>query len=221
MSVKNTSDHNVSVEMANVAYDSNMQMLTNYDTAAAYYSYQSYVKKVTLEPGQSISASGQYDQAEAYRRWSVLASTSLDDVEISYYVLGNGGDRQTHKYQRSSALITNETNYPSLNSLIEIDEPSTVHFAINDYTIEIGETDADTLVIDCELEDCYSYDSEGNVVNENGNVSISCSNPRELSDFPYVVPGENRFNALGGTSKTKEAEEVTSAIRIRPNWYRI
>lgn len=220
MSVRNISDHYVEVEMANVAYDENMQMLTNYDTATAYYSYQSFVQRTTLEPGQGIAAAGHYDQNEAYRRWSVRADTSLDDLEIYYRVIGTGGDGQAHKYQRSSALITNETNYHA-RPIIEIDDPSTVRFAINDYTIEIGETEAHTLVIDCELEDCYSYDSDGNVVNENSNVSIECSNPRELSDFPYIVPGENKFNTLGGTDKSREAEGITSAIRIRPNWYRI
>jgi phage-related protein len=220
MRVRNVSDHTVTVEMANVAYDANMQMLTNYDTATAYYSYQSYVKQVTLEPGQEIAASSQYDQNEAYRRWSVLTNTSLDDLEIYYYVGGTGSPEQSQKYLKSSALITNETNYPA-RPIIEIDDPETVRFAINDYVITIGDTDADTLIIDCELEDCYSYDLDGNVVNENGSVSIECSNPRELSDFPYIVPGENKFNTLGGTDKSKGAEEITSAIRIRPNWYRI
>ena len=226
--VRNISDHYVTVHMANVAYDENMQILENYDTAAAYYSYQSYVKTVTLTPGEGIAAAGQYDANEVYRRWSVEIEpsytegivTSLDDLEINYYVGGDGSPEQSHKYQKSSALITNETNYPA-RPIIEIDDPETVRFAINDYVITIGDTDADTLFIDCELEDCYSYDAAGNVVNENGSVSIECSNPRELSDFPYIIPGENRFNTLGGTDKSKGAEEITSAIRIRPNWYRI
>jgi len=220
MTVRNVSDHNVTVEMANVAYDANMQMLTNYDTATAYYYYQSYVKRVTLEPGESIAASSVYDQNEAYRRWSVLADTSIDDLEVYYYVGGTGAPEQSHKYKKSSALITNETNYPS-RPIIEIDDPETVRFSINDYVVTVGNTNAETIIIDCELEDCYSYDSSGNVVNENGNVSIECSNPRELSDFPYIVPGENKFNTLGGIDKSKGAEEITSAIRIRPNWYRI
>ena len=220
MAVRNVSDHYVTVEMANVAYDANMQMLTNYDTATAYHYYQSYVKRVTLDPGQSIAASSVYNQNEAYRRWSVLADTSIDDLEVYYYVGGTGAPEQSHKYKKSSALITNETNYPA-RPIIEIDDPETVRFAINDYVITIGDTDADTLFIDCELEDCYSYDSSGTVINENGNVSIECSNPRELSDFPYIVPGENKFNTLGGIDKSKGAEEITSAIRIRPNWYRI
>ena len=58
-------------------------------------------------------------------------------------------------------------------------------------------------------------------MNENGNVSIECSNPRELSDFPYIVPGANSFQTLMGSEGEREEGELTSAIRIRPNWYRI
>lgn len=120
----------------------------------------------------------------------------------------------------SSELIRNETNYPS-RPIIEIDNPEGVRFQVNDYEVSVGETTASTLIIDCELEDCYSYDSGGNVVNENGNVSIECSNPRELSDFPYIVPGENFFQTLLGETTIRDSDELTAAIRIRPNWYRI
>jgi hypothetical protein len=162
----------------------------------------------------------------AYRRWSVCAEegqavvTSLDDLKIEYHIGRHGYDDEDQEYKKSSALITNETNYPA-RPIIEIDDPETVRFEINDYVVTVGNTSASTLIIDCELEDCYSYDSDGTVINENGNVSIECSNPRELSDFPYIVSGVNRFQTLMGAEGEREEGELTSAIRIRPNWYRI
>lgn len=226
LKVTNISDHNVTVEIANVMYDANMQMLTNYDIGD-YRFYQTYVKKTTLYPGAITTASSAL-LSGAYRRWSVGVEpsqtegivTSLDDLKIEYHIGRHGYDDEDQEYKKSSALITNETNYPA-RPIIEIDDPETVRFEINDYVVTIGNTSADTLIIDCELEDCYSYDSAGNVVNENGNVSIECSNPRELSDFPYIVPGVNSFQTLIGSEGEREEGELTSAIRIRPNWYRI
>ena len=222
--VTNVSDRDVQVSIANVTYDENMQMLTNYEGSH----YYTYIKTTILASGGSTSASSP-PIGRGFKRWSVLAysldpdepDVSLDeDLKIVYHIGRHGYDDEDQEYKRSNTLVINETNYPS-RPIIEIDDPSTVRFVINDYTVEIGETSADTLIIDCELEDCYSYDSSGNVVNENGNVSISCDNPRELSDFPYIIPGENIFRTLIGEDAERPEGDVNSAIRIRPNWYRI
>jgi len=225
LSVTNVSDRDIEVSIANVVYDENMQMVTNYESS--YNLYYTYIKTTILAPGGSASASS--PPTGAFRRWSVLAysldpdapDVSLDeDLKIVYHIGRHGYDDEDREYKRSNTLVVNDTNYTA-RPIIEIDDPSTVRFVINDYTVYIGETSADTLIIDCELEDCYSYDSDGNVVNENGNVSIECSNPRELSDFPYIVPGKNVFRTLIGEDAERGVEGVDSAIRIRPNWYRI
>lgn len=128
--------------------------------------------------------------------------------------------REWSVYTERSEFIYNETNYKA-RPIIEIDAPSGVNFIINNFTVAIEETDIDMLVIDCELEDCYSYDSNGEVVNQNGIVSISCSDDRELSDFPYIVPGENYFKALLNEETARAGSDIVSSIRMKPNWYRI
>lgn len=216
--VNNNASHSIAVYVAQVQYDANMQIITNYDTGN-YNTLKSYVVRTTLAPGENLEL-GAYNPEEAYRRYSVRSS-SLSELSVFYGYWSEAiNEIEWYAYEESSELIQNETNYPS-RPIIEIDDPATVRFAINDYTVSIGDTEAGTLVIDCELEDCYSYDSEGTVVNENGNVSIECSNPRELSDFPYIIPGKNVFQALLGEETIRESDKLTSAIRIRPNWYRI
>ena len=216
--IENNGEWSIPVWLAEVQYDSNMQIIENYDVANIN-ALKTYVVRTTIGPGNDIEI-GAYNPEEAYRRYSVRSS-HLDALSISYgYYSEETHEVEWYSYKGSSELIYNETNYPA-RPIIEIDDPEGVRFEINDYAIKIGETDADTLIIDCELEDCYSYDSEGNVVNENGSVSISCNNPRELSDFPYIIPGENVFETLMGEEAIRESDKLTSAIRIRPNWYRI
>ena len=128
--------------------------------------------------------------------------------------------REWSVYTEQEKFILNNTNYTA-RPVIEIDAPAGVNFVINNYTITIGEIDVETLIIDCELEDCYSYDSNDEVVNQNGAVTITCSDDRELSDFPYIVPGGNYFEALLNSQVTRAGSDIVSSIRMKPNWYRI
>ena len=216
--VVNNASRSIAAYVAQVQYDENMQVITNYDTLN-YHTLKSYVVRTTLAPGENLEL-GAYNPEEAYRRYSVRSS-HFTNLSVYYgFWREEANEIEWHAYVESSELIRNETNYPS-RPIIEIDNPEGVRFQVNDYEVSVGETTASTLIIDCELEDCYSYDSGGNVVNENGNVSIECSNPRELSDFPYIVPGENFFQTLLGETTIRDSDELTAAIRIHPNWYRI
>lgn len=187
-----------------------------------------------------INGTTDYPSGTKYIQMSIGTSGGIAGMEVAYalveyeeaihhYVPVEAADyygsdaidpREWSVYTEHSEFILNETNYTA-RPIIEIDAPSGVNFIINNFTVAIEETDIDTLVIDCELEDCYSYDENGEVVNQNGIVSISCSDDRELSDFPYIVPGENYFKALLNEETARAGSEIVASIRMKPNWYRI
>lgn len=217
--VTNNTNGNVTVNIARAYYTSNMVLMTETGLCQIWERTLARGESLTLD----IPDEGEVvvDQGERYRRYSVQCARGLNGILVECAALASITDPPDWQhYEESSTLITNGTNYPS-RPIIEIDNPTGVSFAINDYEIDIGNTSAETIIIDCELEDCYSYSASGAVVNENGNVSISCSNPRELSDFPYLVPGDNVFHVLMGIDSSRDAADIVSDINIKPNWYRI
>lgn len=217
--VTNDSASSVTVNLATAYYSSDMSMMSN--------TYVCNVSEVTLEPHESrvLGIPGEDEivvvLGERYRRYSVQCDAGLGGITVECATVESPEDTPDWQhYEESSTLITNHTKYAA-RPIIEVEDPQGVSFAINDYTIDIGSTASDSIIIDCELEDCYSYDSQGEVVNENGYISISCSNDRELSDFPYLIPGENSFHVLMGVDSTRDAAAIASSIKVKPNWYRI
>jgi len=210
------------VTFSSVAYDANFTYLgggeVNYDltgspgTHTLYGEYRDNDHITDLPSGTK------------YIRLSFFCSTGIDYSQVGYSmgdIADTGENREYAYYEESSALINNETNYTA-RPIIEVDAPAGVNFTINNYTIEIsGDIATGTLIIDCELEDCYSYDASGEVVSQNGYVAIECSDDKELSDFPYIIPGENTFHALINSASTRDSADFVSAIRMKPNWYRI
>lgn len=172
----------------------------------------------TIQPGGTYSVSAGTDPQLSYTRASVYCADGLDGLSVS--ISGSDVDADID-LAAPMGEINNPTSYLS-NPLITMSvnpyyQPDCT-LVVNNFEVQAHDipTGVSELYIDCELEDCY-FASNGALINANQYVSISNSDPKELRDFPYLVPGDNTVFADGGlTGKAYE-----SNFSITPRWYKI
>lgn len=112
------------------------------------------------------------------------------------------------RYTSGESSIQNETNFDA-KPLIKVVGTGAGSIAIGNYVVGIADSAADTIYIDCERQDAYSFTTDpqtGNqvVVNENANITL-------VSDFPKIEPGSNLVYITGNITY----------IDLKPNWWTI
>lgn len=114
-------------------------------------------------------------------------------------------------------LIQINAQYDSYTS-----PPYFVQFVINGILVRatyayIQEHSGLPLFIDCELQDCYYIDTNGNKQNANAYISlVDIATGNETTDFPVLVPGENTLDPQYGESLYYMPMSTWSII---PRWY--
>lgn len=112
--------------------------------------------------------------------------------------------------QPLSVTITEGTtltnpSYMKARPIIKLNNTGTGTVKLNgDVVVRVTEAPSNVpIYIDCENMNCYSYDSDGNVVNENGNVTLP-------EGYIEMEKGNNRFTATGQLEPT-----------MIPRWWRL
>lgn len=112
--------------------------------------------------------------------------------------------------QPLSVTITEGTtltnpSYMKARPIIKLNSAGTGTVKLNgDVVVRVTEAPSNTpIYIDCENMNCYSYDEDGNVVNENGNVTLP-------EGYIEMEKGNNRFTATGQLEPT-----------MIPRWWRL
>lgn len=112
--------------------------------------------------------------------------------------------------QPLSVTITEGTtltnpSYMKARPIIKLNNTGTGTVKLNnEVVVRLTEAPSNVpIYIDCENMNCYSYDSEGNVVNENGNVTLP-------EGYIEMEKGNNRFTATGQLEPT-----------MIPRWWRL
>lgn len=172
----------------------------------------------TMQPGDSRTFSAGTDPEMTHTRVSVYCEDGLDGMLVS--IRGSNDDVDID-LAAPMGVINNPTSYVSnpliIMSVQSYRQPECI-LVVNDFEVYAHDipSGASELCIDCELEDCY-FVSDGVLVNANQYVSISNSNPKELREFPYLVPGDNtvfvKSSMVGMAYK--------SNFSITPRWYKI
>ena len=123
---------------------------------------------------------------------------------------------------KASKTISNPTAYNS-QPLIKVGSGTarvgTFTLTIADPNTGQGDWIKAIIDIDCELEDTYYTDANGNLVSANKYVSITNSNKKERKDFPYFKPGNNTFSV--NSANLSDWAMNCAFISIIPRWYRI
>ena len=174
------------------------------------------VRTRTLSPDGTDTYNIYPGDTRAYRVSIQTQGKKLADT-LEVYVSVNGSPEAQLFF---SGNITNPTLYNS-SPIISFAAQFPVGIEINAFTVTMNTSG--NVTVDCELEDCYDA-SGGVVINRNGDISISKSDPKELRDFPYLVPGINTISLIADGSVGPEDAGTTIAnttVSITPRWYRI
>lgn len=154
--------------------------------------------------------------------WTASQKASGTPVQLSYLVdpttvqltpqeieLLTGKNYFTAE-QPLSVTITEGTtltnpSYMKARPIIKLNNAGTGTVKLNgDVVVRVTEAPSNVpIYIDCENMNCYSYDEDGNVVNENGNVTLP-------EGYIEMEKGNNRFTATGQLEPT-----------MIPRWWRL
>lgn len=144
-----------------------------------------------------------------------------EDQALNYVQTGVSGSNAIN----SELSVENPTPYEA-KPLIEftLKDPSSIGglgVGINDIEVTVATAiafDAGRLYVDCETQDCYYIDNDGEKQNANSLVTIT-KNGTVTTDFPYFNAGKN--TVYTGYDVSTPSNVDNGYVKIYPRWYLI
>ena len=144
-----------------------------------------------------------------------------EDQALNYVQTGVSGSNAIN----SELSVENPTPYEA-KPLIEftLKDPSSIGglgVGINDIKVTVATAiafDAGRLYVDCETQDCYYIDNDGEKQNANSLVTIT-KNGTVTTDFPYFNAGMN--TVYTGYDVSTPSNVDNGYVKIYPRWYLI
>lgn len=182
-------------------------------------SYSGNITQATVPgygSGQYIGVATSTYTEDGWLRFFVYIPQGLDKFTVVF--TDSAGVEHTINTNILEVDISNPTNFISFPT-ITFDKVGALR--LGSFTVSVGSGATFPVTIDTDLGEVYSVVG-GEKVNMSQYVTVSCSDPKELRDFPYLVPGTNHVSVdIGEELTVDDLDYGDGTVTIVPNWYRI